>query len=116
MVPWWWMPGTRTGTRGAGDPVDPRPGHIRGAVNVPCRGHLDPNGRLAGSQRLRENFSTAGIESAEGLISYCGSGVTACHNLLVLEHLGLGGGRLFVGGGLVPVRLCAGPSSRDGIS
>jgi thiosulfate/3-mercaptopyruvate sulfurtransferase len=48
--------------------------------------------------QLRENFARAGIISAENIIAYCGSGVTACHNLLVLEQLGVGKGRLFVGG------------------
>jgi thiosulfate/3-mercaptopyruvate sulfurtransferase len=80
------------------DPIDPRPGHIPGAVNVPCRGNLDSSGRLMPEVRLRENFERAGIVSAENTIAYCGSGVTACHNLLVLEHLGAGRGRLFVGG------------------
>lgn len=83
---------------GRRDPVDPRPGHIPGAVNVPCRGNLESDGRLAQPQQLRENFRKAGIESADGVISYCGSGVTACHNLLVMDHVGLGKGRLFVGG------------------
>ena len=80
------------------DPIDPRPGHIPGAVNVPCRGNLDSSGRLLPEVQLRGNFERAGIVSAEDTISYCGSGVTACHNLLVLEHLGAGRGRLFVGG------------------
>ncbi len=83
---------------GKQDPVDPRPGHIPGAVNVPCRANLDPAGRLLAEQDLKVNFARAGITSAEGTISYCGSGVTACHNLLVMEYLGLGHGRLFVGG------------------
>ena len=69
------------------DPIDPRPGHIPGAVNVPCRGNLDSSGRLLPEVQLRGNFERAGIVSAEDTISYCGSGVTACHNLLVLEHL-----------------------------
>lgn len=80
------------------DPVDPRPGHIPGAVNVPCRGHLDASGALLPKAALRGNFERAGILSGEGTVHYCGSGVTACHNLLVLEHLGMGRGRLFVGG------------------
>lgn len=83
---------------GRQDPIDPRPGHIPGAVNVPCRGHLEPDGKLLQPERLRENFRQAGIVAADRVISYCGSGVTACHNLLVLEHVGLGRGRLFVGG------------------
>ena len=83
---------------GRQDPIDPRPGHIPGAVNVPCRENLDPSGRLVPPELLRDNFEGAGIVSAENTIAYCGSGVTACHNLLVMEQLGLGQGRLFVGG------------------
>jgi len=83
---------------GKQDPIDPRPGHIPGAVSVPCRENLEPNGRLSTPSRVQENFRAAGVESAQGVISYCGSGVTACHNLLVMEHIGLGKGRLFVGG------------------
>lgn len=83
---------------GRQDPIDPRPGHIPGAVNVPCRENLDSTGRLLPAQRLRENFERAGVVSGENTIAYCGSGVTACHNLLVMEHLGLGKGQLFVGG------------------
>jgi thiosulfate/3-mercaptopyruvate sulfurtransferase len=83
---------------GRQDPVDPRPGHIPGALNVPCRENLNSSGRLIPAQQLRENFERAGIVSAKNTIAYCGSGVTACHNLLVLEQLGMGQGRLFVGG------------------
>jgi thiosulfate/3-mercaptopyruvate sulfurtransferase len=83
---------------GQHDPVDPRPGHIPGALNVPCRRNLDPAGQLLSEAQLLGNFQRAGIDSADRMVSYCGSGVTACHNLLVLEHLGLGRGRLFVGG------------------
>ncbi|MFJ4210117.1 sulfurtransferase [Paenarthrobacter sp. NPDC089675] len=83
---------------GCQDPVDPRPGHIPGAISFPCRENLDPTGRLLPLEQLHRNASRAGIDSAAALISYCGSGVTACHNLLTLEHLGMGEGRLFVGG------------------
>ncbi|MFI2566510.1 sulfurtransferase [Paenarthrobacter sp. NPDC018779] len=83
---------------GLQDPVDPRPGHIPGAINLPCRENLDAGGRLLADDELRRNVRAAGIRSADRFISYCGSGVTACHNLLTLEHLGLGEGRLFVGG------------------
>ena len=84
--------------QGRQDPIDPRPGHIPGALNIPCRENLDPAGHLLPRPQLREHFERAGIDSAGSVVSYCGSGVTACHNLLVLEHLGLGHGRLFVGG------------------
>lgn len=90
----------RDRTRFAGhtpDPVDPRSGHIPGAVNVPCREHLREDRTLQPVEALRERFEAAGVTDASRMISYCGSGVTACHNLLVAEHAGLGNGRLFPG-------------------
>ncbi|MFK4640534.1 sulfurtransferase [Paenarthrobacter histidinolovorans] len=83
---------------GRQDPIDPRPGHIPGAVNVPCRENLNASGNLLPEPQIRANFERAGVLSADRTISYCGSGVTACHNLLVMEHLGMGTGKLFVGG------------------
>ncbi|VXC18960.1 Sulfurtransferase [Arthrobacter sp. 9V] len=83
---------------GLQDPVDPRPGHIPGAVNVPCRGNLDSSGQLLPELEIRANFERAGVLSAGNALSYCGSGVTACHNLLMMEQLGMGRGKLFVGG------------------
>jgi thiosulfate/3-mercaptopyruvate sulfurtransferase len=79
------------------DPVDPQPGHIPGAVSVPAREHLDDSGRLLPVADLHAVFTEAGIERGEEVVSYCGSGVTACHNLLALEHAGLGLGRLYPG-------------------
>lgn len=79
-------------------PTDPQAGHIPGAVNVPCRGNLAPDGRLRPIAEVRRAFAKVGIEDATAVISYCGSGVTACHNLLALEHAGLGQGRLYAGG------------------
>jgi thiosulfate/3-mercaptopyruvate sulfurtransferase len=79
------------------EPVDPRPGHIPNARNVPCRAHLRADGTLAPLDRLRRSFAEAGISGREDVVSYCGSGVTACHNLLVLEHVGLGRHRLYPG-------------------
>jgi len=82
---------------GAADGIDPRPGHIPGARSVPTREHAGPDGRLRPVDALRSRFAGAGIREATPVVSYCGSGVTACHNLLVLEHAGLGPGRLFPG-------------------
>jgi thiosulfate/3-mercaptopyruvate sulfurtransferase len=82
---------------GAPDDLDPRAGHIPGAVNVPARGNASADGRLLPEDALRARFAAAGVEDAAGVVSSCGSGVTACHNLLVMEHLGLGRGRLFPG-------------------
>jgi thiosulfate/3-mercaptopyruvate sulfurtransferase len=89
----------RTGSRFAGEPdgIDPRPGHIPGARSVPTREHAGPDGFLRPVADLRERFAAAGIDAGTPVVSYCGSGVTACHNLLVLEHAGLGPGRLFPG-------------------
>ncbi|GAA1730135.1 sulfurtransferase [Brachybacterium phenoliresistens] len=77
--------------------ADPRRGHIPGAVSVPCRDNLDETGRIASPAQLRRRFAAAGIHDASQVISYCGSGVTACHNLLALEHAGLGRGALYPG-------------------
>ena len=74
------------------DPVDPRPGHIPGAHSVPAREHLAPDGRLLGRDELRRRFAAAGVDGSRPVVSYCGSGVTACHNLIALEHAGLGRG------------------------
>ncbi len=82
---------------GGADPVDPRSGHIPGARSVPTREHLDSDLRIADAARLRETFASAGIEPGTAVVSYCGSGVTACHNLLALERAGLGPGRLYPG-------------------
>lgn len=82
--------------RGEAEPVDPRAGHIPGAVNVPCMLHLR-DGRLLTAGELRAQFARAGVTTAEGATAYCGSGVNACHTLLVMEHAGLGRGRLFPG-------------------
>lgn len=83
--------------RGDGDPIDPRTGHIPGALSVPCRENLDGDGRFLPPDRLRERFVKLGIDGTREVISYCGSGVTACHNLLALELAGLGRGRLYPG-------------------
>lgn len=82
---------------GAPDDLDPRAGHIPGARSVPCRENLTLEGRLKSVDELRATFAAAGVTDGGDVISYCGSGVTACHNLLSLEHAGLGRGRLFPG-------------------
>jgi thiosulfate/3-mercaptopyruvate sulfurtransferase len=82
---------------GAPDAVDPRFGHIPGARSVPCRENLDVDGRLKVPAEIRAAFEAAGVGDDTDVISYCGSGVTACHNLLTMEWAGLGLGRLFPG-------------------
>jgi thiosulfate/3-mercaptopyruvate sulfurtransferase len=90
----------RTGERYRGegeDPLDPRSGHIPGALSVPCRENLDASGRFLPAETLRQRFESAGISDASGVTVYCGSGVTACHDLLAFEWAALGLGKLFVG-------------------
>jgi thiosulfate/3-mercaptopyruvate sulfurtransferase len=83
--------------RGEAEPVDPVAGHIPGARSLPCRDHLDPDGRFRSPDDLRARFAAVGVEPGTEVVSYCGSGVTACHNLLAMEHAGLGLGRLYPG-------------------
>jgi thiosulfate/3-mercaptopyruvate sulfurtransferase len=78
--------------RGEGDPVDPRTGHIPGARSLPCMGNLDATGRFLEPGALAARFAAAGLAPGDEVVSYCGSGVTACHNLLAL-----GAGRLYPG-------------------
>ena len=79
------------------DPLDPRPGHIPGARSLPCRDNLDQHGRLLPVAVLRERLAAAGVTASASVVSSCGSGVTACHTLLLMEHVGLGRGRLYPG-------------------
>lgn len=82
--------------RGEVEPVDPRPGHVPGAVNVPFAGNLT-EGRLRPDVELRERFLDAGVTPDREVVVYCGSGVTACHDVLAMELAGLSRPRLFVG-------------------
>lgn len=84
--------------RGEGDPApDPKAGHIPGARSAPMTENLTGDQRFKTPDELRERFAALGITDASGVISSCGSGVTACHNLLAMEHAGLGRGRLYPG-------------------
>lgn len=73
-----------------GDPtIDPRPGHIPGARNAPWNANLDQStGRFRPRVELRRRFGALGAERASRVVAYCGSGVTACHDLLALELAG----------------------------
>ncbi|GAC1443964.1 MAG: sulfurtransferase [Mycobacteriales bacterium] len=81
--------------RGQDETVDVRAGHIPGACSLPARESSDERGLLLPVPVLRARLGAAGV--APGWISSCGSGVTACHTLLVAEHLGLPAGRLYPG-------------------
>jgi thiosulfate/3-mercaptopyruvate sulfurtransferase len=80
---------------GQGETLDPRAGHIPGARSLPCRDNTDGTGRLLPAPELRRRLAEAGV--GDGWVSSCGSGVTACHTLLLAEHLGLPPGRLYPG-------------------
>ncbi len=83
--------------RGEVEPIDPVAGHIPGAVNHFFQRNLD-QGRFRSPAALREAFATSlGDVAPSQVVCYCGSGVTACHNLLALEHAGLHGARLYPG-------------------
>lgn len=83
--------------RGDVEPVDPRAGHVPGARNLPARANVDERGHLLPVAVLRERLAGVGVSPGAAVVSSCGSGITACHTLLVLEHVGLGPGRLFPG-------------------
>jgi thiosulfate/3-mercaptopyruvate sulfurtransferase len=83
--------------RGEVEPVDPRPGHIPGARSLPARENVDAGQRLLPVPELRQRFAAVGVSQGTPVIAYCGSGVTACHTLLAMEHAGLGAGRLYPG-------------------
>ncbi len=84
--------------RGEVEPIDPIAGHIPGAVCAPFSGNLDENGFFKDKQELRDRFQKLlGERQAENAIVYCGSGVTACHNLLAMHHAELPGAKLYVG-------------------
>ncbi len=78
------------------EPIDPVAGHVPGAVNLLFGDNLGDDGRFRRADELRSRF-TAAIGDDERSIVYCGSGVTACHNALALEHAGLGLPRVYVG-------------------
>jgi thiosulfate/3-mercaptopyruvate sulfurtransferase len=84
--------------RGETEPIDAVAGHVPGAHNHPFGLSLDAQGRFLGPGGLREAFaaSLGGVPAAR-VIAMCGSGVSACHLLLALEHAGLPGARLYPG-------------------
>ncbi len=83
---------------GRNETIDPVAGHIPGARNHPFLANLGADGKFLPAPELRARFSTLlGSAPPSALIAMCGSGVTACHNLLALEHAGLAGARLYAG-------------------
>jgi thiosulfate/3-mercaptopyruvate sulfurtransferase len=84
--------------RGEVEPLDAKAGHIPGASNRLFKNNLDGDGRFKPAAQLRAEFTAllAPYAPAE-VVHQCGSGVTACHNLLAMEHAGLSGSALYPG-------------------
>jgi thiosulfate/3-mercaptopyruvate sulfurtransferase len=84
--------------RGENETLDPVGGRIPGAVNRFYRDNLGPDGRFKPASQLRADYeAVAAGRAPASLVMQCGSGVTACHNLLALEVAGLQGAALYPG-------------------
>ncbi|GAB4142748.1 MAG: sulfurtransferase [Cyanobacteria bacterium J069] len=81
--------------RGEREPIDPIAGHIPGAVNYPWQDTTDDQGNILATAAQQHRWRD--VQNSEEIIVYCGSGVTACVNLLSLELAGLGPARLYPG-------------------
>ena len=80
------------------EPLDPVAGHIPGALNRPYVKNLDAGGRFKSAETLSKEFACVmGDTPAAEVVHQCGSGITACHNLLAMEYAGLSGSRLYPG-------------------
>ncbi len=84
--------------RGENETLDPVGGHIPGAVNRFFQLNLTAEKTFKPAAALRDEWTALcqGTDASR-VVMYCGSGVTACHNILALEHAGLSGARLFPG-------------------
>ncbi len=84
--------------RGEVEPIDKAAGRIPGAVNHPFASNLAAGDTFKPAGQLRAAFDADAADvPVDHIVCYCGSGVTACHNLLALEHAGLPGARLYPG-------------------
>jgi thiosulfate/3-mercaptopyruvate sulfurtransferase len=98
--PGWRLLDARAAERFRGDvePLDRVAGHIPGALNHFYQSNLSDDGTFRAPDALREAFvEVLGDAGVDRVVCYCGSGVTACHNLLALEHAGLRGAKLYAG-------------------
>lgn len=83
--------------RGDAEPIDPRAGHIPGAVNAPTGANLTADGHFLPTEELRARFERLGANTATQIGSYCGSGVTASHNTFALTLAGFEDAALYPG-------------------
>ena len=83
--------------RGESEPIDPRAGHVPGAVNAPWAANLDgATGRFLPAAHLQDRYASLGVSDTVDVVCYCGSGVSACADVLAIEHAGFRPPRLFV--------------------
>lgn len=83
--------------RGESEPIDPRAGHVPGARNAPWSANVDrETGRFRASDELRQHYTALGVASGDDVICYCGSGISACADVLGIEHAGFAPPRLYV--------------------
>ncbi|MBG6056147.1 thiosulfate/3-mercaptopyruvate sulfurtransferase [Salinibacterium sp. CAN_S4] len=75
--------------RGEVEPIDPRAGHIPGAVNAPSTGNVDAEGRFLSPSALSERYAALGVTAGTPVGAYCGSGITAAHDVLALAIAGV---------------------------
>ena len=84
--------------RGETEPIDKTPGHIPGAVNHFFQWNLNEQGTFRAPADLRDRLrQSVGDARADRIVCYCGSGVTACQNLLAMEHAEMPGAKLYPG-------------------
>lgn len=83
--------------RGETEPIDPRAGHIPGAVSAPTSANLDGEGRFLPAEVLRLRFAELGADGVTPLAVYCGSGVTATHEIAALHLAGIEDAALYPG-------------------
>jgi thiosulfate/3-mercaptopyruvate sulfurtransferase len=75
--------------RGEVEPIDARAGHIPGAVSAPTAGNLDADGRFLPPEQLRSRWEELGVDLSGPVAAYCGSGITASHEILALAVAGV---------------------------
>jgi thiosulfate/3-mercaptopyruvate sulfurtransferase len=98
--PTWRLIDARAEDRFAGErePIDPVAGHIPGSINRNFEDNVAPDGTWLSADELRGQFvELLGAVAPNQVVHSCGSGVTACHNLLAMEHAGLSGSQLYAG-------------------
>ena len=82
--------------RGDEEPLDLKAGHIPGAMNMPFKDNLGEKGCFRRADDLKKYFSSM-LSDTKQIVHMCGSGVTACHNIIAMEHAGIEGSKLYAG-------------------